>query len=115
MVLMLASSVVLKPAWSRSSVNVFASLEPSVDAVNREKRTAIFRQLQANNPAPTTELNCRRRFELLIAVSLSAQATEVGVHNAPGKRFAEANTPAARWARGLRKLTRHLKTLGLFN
>jgi len=85
------------------------------DTVNREKRTAIFRQLQANNPAPTTELHYSSPFELLIAVILSAQATDTSVNKATAKLFAEANTPEAILALGLRKLKSHIKTIGLFN
>ncbi|TNF33708.1 MAG: endonuclease III [Gammaproteobacteria bacterium] len=83
--------------------------------MNREKRTAIFRQLQANNPAPTTELHYSSPFELLIAVILSAQATDTSVNKATGKLFAEANTPETLLALGLRKLKNHIKTIGLFN
>ena len=91
------------------------SLELLADTVNREKRTAIFRQLQANNPAPTTELHYSSPFELLIAVILSAQATDTSVNKATAKLFAEANTPETLLALGLRKLKNHIKTIGLFN
>ncbi len=83
--------------------------------MNREKRTAIFERLKAANPAPTTELNYNSPFELLIAVILSAQATDVSVNKATATLFAEANTPEAILALGVRKLKSHIKTIGLFN
>lgn len=61
--------------------------------MNREKRTEIFRRLREHNPNPTTELNYDSPFELLIAVILSAQATDVGVNKATAKLFPTANTP----------------------
>ncbi|HEY9035186.1 MAG TPA: endonuclease III [Pseudomonadales bacterium] len=83
--------------------------------MNREKRTAIFKQLQADNPSPTTELHFSSPFELLIAVILSAQATDVSVNKATATLFAVANTPEAIHALGIRKLKQHIKTIGLFN
>ena len=61
--------------------------------MNREKRQAIFERLQANNPNPTTELNYETPFELLVAVILSAQATDKSVNKATQKLFPHANTP----------------------
>ncbi len=83
--------------------------------MNREKRLAIFRQLQADNPAPTTELHYASPFELLVAVILSAQATDTSVNKATATLFREANTPAAILALGLRGLKSHIKTIGLYN
>lgn len=83
--------------------------------MNKDKRSQIFTRLRAANPAPTTELNFDSPFELLIAVMLSAQATDVSVNKATGPLFAAANTPAAIRALGLAKLKSHIKTIGLFN
>lgn len=83
--------------------------------MNNSKRHEIFCRLREANPAPTTELNYRSPFELLIAVMLSAQATDVSVNKATGPLFAVANTPAAIEALGLRKLKSYIKTIGLFN
>lgn len=83
--------------------------------MNAEKRAEIFRRLREGDPAPTTELNFETPFELLIAVILSAQATDVGVNKAIGPLYAVANTPAAIHALGLRKLKGYIKTIGLFN
>lgn len=63
--------------------------------MNREKRTEIFSRLRAANPNPTTELNYDSPFELLIAVILSAQATDVGVNKATATLYKAANTPQA--------------------
>ncbi|MEC7554015.1 MAG: endonuclease III, partial [Pseudomonadota bacterium] len=83
--------------------------------MNREKRRALLSRLQAENPQPTTELNFESPFELLIAVMLSAQATDISVNKATGPLFAKANTPAAIHALGLAKVKDHIKTIGLFN
>ena len=83
--------------------------------MNREKRHALLSRLQVENPQPTTELNFDSPFELLIAVMLSAQATDVSVNKATGPLFAKANTPAAIHALGLAKVKDHIKTIGLFN
>ena len=83
--------------------------------MNRDKRTAIFERLKANDPAPTTELEYRTPFELLISVILSAQATDVSVNKATRELFKVANTPAAIKALGLAKLKRYIQTIGLFN
>jgi endonuclease-3 len=83
--------------------------------MNREKRIEIFRRWRKANPKPTTELNYSSPFELLIAVILSAQATDVGVNKATDKLFAVANTPEAILALGLDGLKRYIKTIGLFN
>ncbi len=83
--------------------------------MNREKRTEIFRRLQAENPAPTTELNYTTPFELLVAVLLSAQATDKGVNKATSKLFPVANTPESILALGVEELKQYIKTIGLFN
>jgi len=83
--------------------------------MNKEKRTQIFTRLREANPNPTTELEYNGVFELLIAVILSAQATDVSVNKATAKLYREANTPEAILALGLRGLKKHIKTIGLYN
>jgi len=83
--------------------------------LNKEKRTRIFSILREQNPSPTTELVYQTPFELLIAVILSAQATDVGVNKATNKLYAVANTPEAIYALGLIKLKTYIKTIGLYN
>ena len=83
--------------------------------MNKEKRTEIFHRLRDENPTPTTELQYDSPFELLIAVMLSAQATDVSVNKATEKLFPVANTPAAIYALGENKLKNYIKTIGLFN
>lgn len=83
--------------------------------MNKEKRTAIFTRLRDANPSPTTELNYTSPFELLIAVILSAQATDVGVNKATARLFPVANTPEAIYALGVEGLKEYIKTIGLFN
>ncbi|AJD48793.1 endonuclease III [Isoalcanivorax pacificus W11-5] len=83
--------------------------------MNREKRTEIFRRLRAQRPNPTTELAYSSPFELLIAVILSAQATDVGVNKATAKLYPVANTPQAILDLGVDGLKQYIKTIGLFN
>ncbi|MFZ5756541.1 MAG: endonuclease III [Pseudomonadota bacterium] len=83
--------------------------------MNPQKRRQILERLRAANPKPTTELNWRTPFELLVAVILSAQATDKGVNKATDKLFPVANTPAAILKLGPKKLKEHVKTIGLFN
>ncbi len=83
--------------------------------MNREKRTEIFRRLREANPEPTTELNYGSPFELLIAVILSAQATDVGVNKATARLFPVANTPQAILDLGEDGLKEYIKTIGLYN
>ncbi len=83
--------------------------------MNREKRRAIFLRLQAANPAPTTELNYSTPFELLIAVILSAQATDKSVNKATATLFKVASTPQKMVALGEAGLKEYIKTIGLFN
>ena len=83
--------------------------------MNREIRTAIYSILRERMPAPTTELEYETPFELLIAVILSAQATDVGVNKATRKLYPVANTPEAIHALGVAGLKPYIKTIGLFN
>lgn len=83
--------------------------------MNAEIRTAIFERLRAANPHPTTELEWSSPFELLIAVLLSAQATDVSVNKATRILFQKANTPSAMLALGLDGVKDCIKTIGLFN
>src|SRR4051794_2768473 len=85
-----------------------------VARVNLEKRTEIFMRLRAANPSPTTELQYRTPFELLIAVILSAQATDKGVNLATPALFRAADTPAKMHKLGVEKLMSYIKTIGLY-
>ena len=78
-------------------------------------RIELFRRLHELNPTPTTELEYSTPFELLVAVILSAQATDVGVNKATRRLFPVANTPAAILALGEEGLKRHIATIGLYN
>lgn len=83
--------------------------------MNPQKRRAIFERLRENNPAPRTELIYRTPFELLIAVILSAQATDKSVNKATAALYAVANTPATILALGLAGITPYIKSIGLYN
>jgi endonuclease-3 len=83
--------------------------------MNAAKRQDIFRRLKEDNPEPTTELVYATPFELLIAVILSAQATDVGVNKATARLFPVANTPEAIYALGVEGLSEYIKTIGLYN
>jgi len=83
--------------------------------VNAAKRREIFSRLKEANPAPRTELQYNSPFELLIAVILSAQATDRGVNKATPALFRASNTPAAMLALGALGLIPYIKTIGLFN
>lgn len=83
--------------------------------MNKLKRQAIFERLRDANPEPTTELNYQTPFELLIAVILSAQATDKGVNKATARLFPAANTPRAILDLGEAGLKDYIKTIGLFN
>jgi len=83
--------------------------------MNKQKRIEIFTRLRDENPNPTTELNYSTPFELLIAVILSAQATDVGVNKATDKLYPVTNTPEAIYALGVDGLKEYIKTIGLFN
>ncbi|MEW7972988.1 MAG: endonuclease III [Candidatus Thiodiazotropha endolucinida] len=83
--------------------------------MNKLKRQAIFERLQADNPDPTTELSYNTPFELLVAVILSAQATDKSVNKATQQLFPLANTPEKIFALGVEGLKRYIRTIGLFN
>jgi endonuclease-3 len=83
--------------------------------MNDAKRRQIFERLRAANPAPTTELEYSTPFELLVAVILSAQATDKGVNKATARLFPVANTPQGILALGEEGLKAHIRTIGLFN
>jgi endonuclease-3 len=83
--------------------------------MNKTKRTEIFKRLRDANPSPTTELKYDSVFELLVAVILSAQATDVGVNKATAKLFPVANTPQAILDLGEPGLKNYVKTIGLYN
>ncbi|MCF7521267.1 endonuclease III [Neisseria sp. ZJ106] len=82
--------------------------------MNKTIRQEIFERFRAANPHPTTELNFSSPFELLIAVLLSAQATDVGVNKATAKLFPVANTPQALLDLGLEGVMEYTKTIGLY-
>ncbi|MGR5050210.1 endonuclease III [Photobacterium damselae] len=83
--------------------------------MNNQKRVQILERLRAENPHPQTELNWSTPFELLIAVLLSAQATDVSVNKATNKLYPIANTPQAIFDLGVDGLKTYIKTIGLFN
>jgi endonuclease-3 len=83
--------------------------------MNNVKRSEIFRRLQSLNPNPKTELLYRTPFELLIAVILSAQATDKGVNIATRTLYKHANTPEQIYALGVEGLSKYIKTIGLYN
>ncbi|TEW47635.1 endonuclease III [Psychromonas algicola] len=83
--------------------------------MNKEKRIQILTRLRDDNPHPETELNFSSPFELLVAVTLSAQATDVSVNKATDKLFPVANTPQAIYDLGVEGLKTYIKTIGLYN
>ncbi len=83
--------------------------------MNKTKRIEIFSRWRKQNPRPTTELNYKNEFELLIAVILSAQATDVSVNKATGPLFKIANTPEKIVQLGEKKFKSYVKTIGLYN
>lgn len=83
--------------------------------MNKQKRTEIFTRFRNENPNPKTELEYSTPFELLVAVVLSAQATDVSVNKATRKLYPVANTPEAIYALGEEGLKEYIKTIGLFN
>ena len=82
--------------------------------MNARRRRALFERLRALNPHPTTELEYATPFELLVAVILSAQATDRSVNLATRRLFARANTPAAILSLGVDGLADHVKSIGLY-
>ncbi len=85
------------------------------DAVNVDKRTAIFSRLRELNASPDTELHYKNPFELLVAVILSAQATDISVNKAIDKLYPVARTPEAILGLGVSGLKPYIRTIGLFN
>ncbi len=83
--------------------------------MNKAEREELFRRWQEANPAPVTELKYRSHFQLLVAVILSAQATDVGVNKATRALFRDAGTPKKMLALGVDGLKAYIKTIGLFN
>ena len=83
--------------------------------MNKDKRLEILTRLRDDNPHPTTELNFSSPFELLIAVLMSAQATDFSVNKATAKMYPVANTPATILALGVDGVKEYIKTIGLFN
>ncbi len=83
--------------------------------MNKVKRSEIFSRLRKENPEPTTELNYGNPFQLLVAVALSAQSTDVGVNKATQKLFRKVKTPQAMLKLGEQGLKEHIKTIGLYN
>jgi endonuclease-3 len=83
--------------------------------VNRDKRTEIYSRLRANDPNPDTELKYESPFELLVAVVLSAQATDIGVNKATSKLYPDASSPQAIHALGVDGLKPYIKSIGLYN
>jgi endonuclease III len=99
----------------QNSLSHDQSVPTTFFVMNKQKRTEIFQRLRAENPTPRTELHYSTPFELLIAVILSAQATDRGVNKATAKLFAAANTPEAILALGEEGLKSYIKTIGLYN
>ncbi len=91
------------------------TLDIFIPVMNKNKRHEIFTRLRAHNPEPTTELNYNSTFELLIAVILSAQATDKGVNKATVELFKAANTPEKIYALKETGLKKYIKTIGLYN
>jgi endonuclease-3 len=83
--------------------------------MNKQDRHELFARLRRQNPHPTTELIYHSPFELLIAVMLSAQATDISVNKATAKLFTAANTPQSLLAIGLIQLKEYIKSIGLYN
>lgn len=83
--------------------------------MNKDIRTEIYARLREKIPQPETELNYANPFELLIAVILSAQATDIGVNKATALLYPVANTPQDIYDLGVTKLKRYIKTIGLYN
>ncbi len=83
--------------------------------MNKQKRIEIFTRLRAENPHPATELNYSNPYQLLVAVALSAQSTDVGVNKATKTLFQKVKTPQAMLKLGEAHLKTHIKTIGLYN
>ena len=87
----------------------------AVKNMTRKQVQVFFERLREQRPSPKTELNYSTPFELLVAVTLSAQATDVSVNKATDKLFPVANTPEAIYALGVDGLKEYIKTIGLYN
>lgn len=87
----------------------------AVKNMTKKQIQTFFERLRAQRPHPETELNFSSPFELLVAVTLSAQATDVSVNKATDKLFPVANTPEAIYALGVDGLKEYIKTIGLYN
>lgn len=87
----------------------------TVKNMTKNQIQIFFERLRAQRPNPKTELNYSSPFELLVAVTLSAQATDVSVNKATDKLFPVANTPEAIYALGVEGLKSYIKTIGLYN
>ena len=83
--------------------------------MNLDKRTAIYQKLRELDPNPDTELHYENPFQLLVAVILSAQATDISVNKATDKLYPVANTPEAIFALGVDGLAPYIRTIGLYN
>lgn len=83
--------------------------------MNKQKRFEIFTRLREADPHPVTELKYANPYQLLVAVALSAQSTDVGVNKATGPLFKKVKTPAAMLKLGEAGLKEHIKTIGLYN
>ncbi|HCL59044.1 MAG TPA: endonuclease III, partial [Acinetobacter sp.] len=86
-----------------------------VKNLTKKQIQTFFERLREQRPNPKTELNYSSPFELLVAVTLSAQATDVSVNKATDKLFPVANTPEAIYALGVDGLKEYIKTIGLYN
>lgn len=84
-------------------------------AVNNDKRTAIYSKLRELDPSPDTELHYKNPFELMVAVILSAQATDISVNKATDKLYPVAATPESIYALGVSGLKPYIRTIGLYN
>jgi len=97
--------------WSSN----YPVIRSSIFTMNKQKIDQIFTRFAAHNPQPKTELDYTNDYTLLVAVVLSAQATDVGVNKATKALFATANTPQKMLALGEEGLKKTIKTIGLFN
>jgi endonuclease-3 len=89
--------------------------DDALAAMTRDETFEFFRRLAEDNPSPETELEFGNTYQLLVAVVLTAQATDAGVNKATRQLFAKVNTPAQMVALGEEALKQHIKTIGLFN
>jgi endonuclease-3 len=105
----------VKARFEHGTSKKAANSQPHVDSLNAVQAREVFARLAAAMPAPKTELEHANPFTLLVAVVLSAQATDAGVNKATRSLFAKADTPAKMLALGEEKLRDAIKTIGLFN